>query len=1215
MKLFKLLLTFMTTLLIFSACSKDDPRYILPSVDIPNSVLTIVPVNATINKGTTLQYKAILVSPGGTQTDVTDTNTTWSVDDNTTATIDMNAVVTGINGGTTNVTASYGGFSAETTLTVTDKNVVSLSVTPAQTLSIVGLTTQFHAEAIYDDSTTQDVTNDATWSSLKPAKATVDETGLATSLQDGNVTIKATFDGVDSNGTLVILSASVHSLEVKPSSVSLPINATQLYSATLILDDNNTIDVSHDVDWASTSGDISSISEEGVLTAYKEGHNEIYALLSYEGKYIYANAKVTVLPASLESIDVTPKNLNVPVGAYGNYFAVGTYSDGSTRDITNQVAWSSADTAVGTIDSHGLATALSVGTTEAKATLERISGATTATVNPATLEKLSVVPAYEEMPTHVKVQYSVYGHYSDKSIVSLTDKASWSIPGGTEKASFDATKKGLLTTLERGNVKPTASFGGKSASAILDIEEPYQLKYVKITPFQSTVPVGTFGNFTMIATYDIGSGKTLDVDVTRQCTWSSSLPDNVTIDVYGLSEAIAVTQYDDAIIIARFEGSSYSATVEVSSATLESIVVTPAYAVLAVDSRQYYTAEGIYSDHSVHNITNSVHWSLESSSGIGYFDPTKFGVFVATTAGSDKVVATLGSDSSSVSVTVKDKIIEHIGVYPISELLYVGVPKQFVAIAYFTDGSEDDITAIAAWSSTDSESASVEPTTGLVDPLAVQSTAFEIRADYKGEAGTSDVKVHGPPSIDHLEVSPQDITLKEGELQQYKATLFLDANKTKLDVTDVVYWSLTEDEFASISNDSGNKGVLNAIAAGVLDVNASLGSLISSGTTLTIETVSTLQSIKITPIDPTRHIDDNGRFKAEGNYTDSGSTGFIIRDISDIVTWRSSDPVIASIVPTGTEGGSTVGLSDGTTIITADLDDKSDDTVLTIESTLDFFSCAITPLNTTILEGETQQLKLTSTYYDSVSGDYSEVDDTLNTTWTSRSPSLVSFDPLVKGLVHADAVTTGIGAKIEATCNGGAAGTEAHVIVKPAAPTLTGIEIRPDNVNAPLKATFPYYAYATFSDGNESDITKDVVWSSSDEVVATISNAEGSEGVVNTLSNSTTVIKAIYELDSTSESDTTDLNVSAAYVTFIDGSCAPASIAVGEKAQCNCNAHYSDSSQGSCTPMATFKATPTGSVSFSTTVQGETTGLDVGTTNIQIEFDGKTTNRTITIVP
>ena len=83
----------------------------------------------------------------------------------------------------------------------------------------------------------------------------------------------------------------------------------------------------------------------------------------------------------LLSISVTPGNPSVPAEITGQFTASGTYSDGTTHDITTQVTWTSSDTSVATVNSSGLATAVAAGTTTITATSGSISGNTTFTVN------------------------------------------------------------------------------------------------------------------------------------------------------------------------------------------------------------------------------------------------------------------------------------------------------------------------------------------------------------------------------------------------------------------------------------------------------------------------------------------------------------------------------------------------------------------------------------------------------------------------------------------------------------------------------------------------------------------------------------------------------------------------------------------------------------------------------------------------------------------
>lgn len=83
--------------------------------------------------------------------------------------------------------------------------------------------------------------------------------------------------------------------------------------------------------------------------------------------------QVTVL--TLQSIAVTPANSIVAVGLTKVFSATGTYSDGSTQDLTAAVAWSSSDPAVASMSSN-TATGLARGNTTIAATLGSTSGST-----------------------------------------------------------------------------------------------------------------------------------------------------------------------------------------------------------------------------------------------------------------------------------------------------------------------------------------------------------------------------------------------------------------------------------------------------------------------------------------------------------------------------------------------------------------------------------------------------------------------------------------------------------------------------------------------------------------------------------------------------------------------------------------------------------------------------------------------------------------------
>lgn len=88
-------------------------------------------------------------------------------------------------------------------------------------------------------------------------------------------------------------------------------------------------------------------------------------------------------PPVLVSIAVTPANPTINTGATQQFAATGTYSDGTTPDVTVASTWASSAPAVATVSNvppnKGLAQALTVGSTLVSATIGAVSGHTTLT--------------------------------------------------------------------------------------------------------------------------------------------------------------------------------------------------------------------------------------------------------------------------------------------------------------------------------------------------------------------------------------------------------------------------------------------------------------------------------------------------------------------------------------------------------------------------------------------------------------------------------------------------------------------------------------------------------------------------------------------------------------------------------------------------------------------------------------------------------------------
>lgn len=94
-----------------------------------------------------------------------------------------------------------------------------------------------------------------------------------------------------------------------------------------------------------------------------------------------AARQFTISIVQLVEITITPANPAIANGTTQQFTATGTYSDGSTQDLTSSVTWASSNNAVATISnalvSKGLASGVGAGSTTISATLNAVSGSTT----------------------------------------------------------------------------------------------------------------------------------------------------------------------------------------------------------------------------------------------------------------------------------------------------------------------------------------------------------------------------------------------------------------------------------------------------------------------------------------------------------------------------------------------------------------------------------------------------------------------------------------------------------------------------------------------------------------------------------------------------------------------------------------------------------------------------------------------------------------------
>ena len=196
-----------------------------------------------------------------------------------------------------------------------------------------------------------------------------------------------------------------------------------------------------------------------------------------------------------------------------------------------------------------------------------------------------------------------------------------------------------------------------------------------------------------------------------------------------------------------------------ANATLQSIAVTPTTASIAVGQTQQFSAVGNFNDGTEKDITSTVTWTTVPT-GIATMSTTTPGLAMGVAAGTTAVTPALGTatvlNTGTLTVTAAaPPTLVSITIFPNPELVNVGGTNQLAATGNFSDGTQQDFTNTATWSSSDTTIATVS-TTGLATGVKVGGPVT-IQAAQAGLVGSTSVTVTstftGPNQLGQLFVS------------------------------------------------------------------------------------------------------------------------------------------------------------------------------------------------------------------------------------------------------------------------------------------------------------------------------------------------------------------------------------------------------------------------------------------------------------------------------
>jgi trimeric autotransporter adhesin len=610
-----------------------------------------------------------------------------------------------------------------------------------------------------------------------------------------------------SNGNPPTLTA----LAVTPTSTSVGVGSSQQFTATGTFSDGSSSNLSTSVQWRSSNASVAFVGTNGTATGAAVGSSIITA--SSGSMNASATLNITNQGASLKAITISPTAVSLPVNTAQQFTATGSYSDGSSRDITLLAIWTSSALSTATVTSSGLVQGINAGSVTISASAGGIKQTTTITVTAPTISFISVSPDGLTLPIGINQQYIATATYTDGTSQDLVSGVAWN-SSSTSVATINGS--GLAMTTAAGTTTIQATVGSFTDSVTLTVVNAHLLS-ISVTPSPVTIAAGTRQQFAATGIFDDGSTQTL-----TSVSWSSSAPGVVTVDSSGLAAGVAGGTGSINATVGSITG---SAAITVTGASLVSIAVTPANSIMPIGASKQFVATGTFSDSSTQDITASVGWS---SSNAAVAAINSAGLVTSTITGTTKISAILGEITGSTGLTVSSAKLTSIIITPANPKIAAGTSIQLHATGKFSDGSSTTNLSGVAWKSSKPNIASPRGT-GIV--RGKKSGSVTISASLSGITGTTTLTV-GTGTLVSITVTPASPTVVAGQTQQFVATGSFSDGSTQ-DITIMSHWSSSVASVSTIANAPSLAGLATTSGSGTAVISANSGG-VSNSTTMTV---------------------------------------------------------------------------------------------------------------------------------------------------------------------------------------------------------------------------------------------------------------------------------------------------------------------------------------------------------------------------------------------
>lgn len=357
--------------------------------NVPVSGVSVTPKTMTLLVNETGNLSATV-----TPSNAYNKKVSYSSNNTEVAIVNTSGVVTGLSVGkaTITVTTEDGSFTDTCIVTVNPVPVSGVSISP-KTLSIkVGESGHLSATVLPADAGNKNVT----YLSSDTTVATVTSDGTVSGVKVGTATITVTtVDGAKTDTcevTVLTNTIAVTGVSISPKTLGLKVGEEGALIAT-VTPDNAT---EKGVSFESSNTAVASVNAEGIVTALKAGTASI-KVTTADGSFT-DSCSVTVTDIPVESVSLTPSEVNLKIGATAELVAKVLPENAENKNVT----YTSTDESVATVSESGVITAVAEG--EAVITVKTEDGNKTATCLVTVLKDTVAVTGVTVEPRSVELK-------------------------------------------------------------------------------------------------------------------------------------------------------------------------------------------------------------------------------------------------------------------------------------------------------------------------------------------------------------------------------------------------------------------------------------------------------------------------------------------------------------------------------------------------------------------------------------------------------------------------------------------------------------------------------------------------------------------------------------------------------------------------------------------------------------------------------------------